>query len=1140
MSFQPRGALLKQCAANAILCLDGATGTALQNYQLTAADFGGEALDGCNEHLVLTRPDVVQDVHRRYLEAGADIIETNSFGSTAVVLREYGLENQVEILNVTAARLAREIAEQYSTPEKPRFVAGSMGPTSKSLCITGGITFAELITAFADQAAALLRGGVDYLLLETWQDTLNLKAALIGCTQAMQTTGLEAPIAVSITIEPMGTMLAGQGVEALYTAIGHYPLLYVGLNCATGPEFMTDHIRTLSEMATCGVACVPNAGLPDEQGIYQQSPADFTAKIVDFARHGWLNFVGGCCGTTDKHIAALSHAIANQQPRCAPARRPDGLSGIDYLPLQAGELYLIGERTNVIGSRKFKRLIADENIDEAVEVARKQVRSGAHIIDICLANPDRDEFTDMQTFLSVLMHRVKVPLMIDSTDPAVIAMALQYCQGRGIINSINLEQGEERFGQIIPLIRQFGAAVVVGTIDEDPEHGMAVTVERKLEIAERSYQLLTEHYGLQPEDIIFDPLVFPVATGDVNYRLAAKATIDAIRLIRQKFPRCHITIGLSNVSFGLPPAAREIVNSIFLHHCVDAGLNMPIINTEMMVRYSSIAPEDKQLAEDLLFARTDDPITPLAAKFKDRSAAAKSVVHNEHLSIEEKLVSNIVEGSKEELVARLEAACAKYRPLEIINGPLMEGMATVGKLFNENQLIVAEVLQSAEVMKAAVDYLSPKLDKSETVHRGTMVLATVKGDVHDIGKNLVDIILTNNGFKVINLGIKIPSETILAAVREHSPDFIGLSGLLVRSAQQMIATASDLRDAGINVPIFVGGAALSENFAANRIQPEYNGTVIYSKDPMECFATAQRLIDPNLRADFEAELSEVRQARASSKKATPQVTPTIPATIAEITPPTPPDFERHIVTVKGDQIREIFEYINPAMLFGKHLGFKGYTQALESGDPKALKLRDSVQVLLDELVANPAVQLQGVYQYYRAQRTQPETVTIYVGEATKRELRFPRDERQGISLADYHRAEGGDNLALMAVTAGATFSQLALAAKDQGEYLRSHIIWSLALELAEGFAEWLHYRLRAAWGIGECCVHSKQELFSAKYRGRRYAPGYPAIPDMARQRDIFALLAPEEIGITLTESDMMDPEASVSCVVLHHPQAKYF
>ena len=846
-----------------ILVIDGAMGTQLQARNLTADDFGGAEYEGCNEYLVISRPDVIEDVHRDYLAAGADIVESNSFGSTDIVLAEYGLQDQVFELNRQAALIARRACDVFSTPDKPRWVAGSMGPTTRTISVTGGVTFPQLVESFRGQTLGLLAGGVDLLLLETAQDTLNLKAAAEGIRLAFDEAGQRVPLMISGTIEPTGTMLAGQGVEALYTSLAHLEdslgLLSIGLNCATGPEFMTDHLRTLSELARCHVSVYPNAGLPDENGHYAESPDSLAAKLSRFVDEGWLNIVGGCCGTTPAHIAAIARMVAGRAPRhpAAPLRR--SVSGIETLVIENdARPILVGERTNVIGSRKFKNMVIAELFEEGAEIARDQIKGGAQVIDICVANPDRDEQSDMMRMLDFLPRKVRAPIMIDSTDLLVMEQSLQRLQGKCLINSINLEDGEERFAQVASLIHRYGASVVVGCIDEDPQHGMAVTRERKRAVARRSYDLLVNGHGINPEDIIFDPLVFPVGSGDATYIGSAVETIEGVRLITEEFPRCSTILGISNVSFGLPLAGREVLNSVFIHHCVKAGLTYAIVNTEKLERYASLPAEELQLAEDLLFWRGTDPVAAFAAAFRDKKQTVRNPVAE--LPLDERLPRYIIEGTKNGLTADLDAVLARGdKPLEIINGALMAGMAEVGRLFNDNQLIVAEVLQSAEAMKAAVAHLEPHLEKGETSSKGKMLLATVKGDVHDIGKNLVEIILSNNGFQVVNLGIKVGPETLIEAARREKPDFIGLSGLLVKSALQMATTAADLKAAGISVPLMVGGAALSRNFADSRIAPHYDGPVLYAKDAMAGLQLANQLFDPASREMLFSELA-TRQA----------------------------------------------------------------------------------------------------------------------------------------------------------------------------------------------------------------------------------------------------------------------------------------
>ncbi|HEV8385494.1 MAG TPA: homocysteine S-methyltransferase family protein, partial [Candidatus Acidoferrales bacterium] len=783
-----------------ILVLDGAMGTMLQQARLTAADFGGAQLDGCNENLVRTRPDVVSGIHEAYLTAGADIIETDTFGGTKLVLAEYGLQEDAQKLNFAAAQLARAAADKFSTSAKPRFVAGSMGPTTKAISVTGGVTFAELRQNFYEQAKSLVEGGADILLLETSQDTRNVKAGLLGIQQLCRERDERIPVMLSATIEPTGTMLGGQAVDAFWVSVAHMDLLSVGLNCATGPEFMTDHIRTLSAMAHTRISCYPNAGLPNEDGAYGETPQTLAEQLERFANHGWLNIVGGCCGTTASHIRSIAQMADGKRPRALPGRsRRAWFSGIDAVEAEeSNRPLLVGERTNVIGSRAFKNLIAQEKWEEASEIARAQVKNGAQVVDVCLQSTDREEIGDIQPFYEKLIRKVMAPIMIDTTDPRAIELALTYCQGKSLINSINLEDGEEKFERVCPLARAYGAAIIVGCIDEDKQQAQAFTRERKLAIADRSYKLLTEKYGIPPEDIVFDPLVFPCATGDANYIGGAVETIEGVRLVKEKVPHVKTILGISNVSFGLPPAAREVVNSVFLYYCTKAGLDLAIVNAEKLERFPSIAEEHRRLAENLLFntppAEGDENLRTAPEDWRAQSPEQKVAINQFHIAaiteqfrgaasrakkkaidlpLDERLANYILEGTREGLIADLDLKLKEAAPLDVINGPLMAGMAEVGRLFNNNELIVAEVLQSAEAMKAAVNYLETFMEKAETASRGKILLATVKGDVHDIGKNLVEIILANNGYTVINLGIKVPPETLIAEFQKHRPDVIG-------------------------------------------------------------------------------------------------------------------------------------------------------------------------------------------------------------------------------------------------------------------------------------------------------------------------------------------------------------------------------
>lgn len=1158
---------LKAEADKRILVLDGAMGTAIQSLDLTAKDFGGADLEGCNENLVLTRPEVILKIHEGHLDAGCDIVETNTFGGTPLVLAEYNLADKAHEINLAACRIARKAADNYSTVDRPRFVAGSIGPTTKAISVTGGVTFEALIETFYVQAKGLFEGGADYFLIETSQDTRNIKAALLAIDRLFAETGEAIPIAVSGTIEPMGTMLGGQTVESLVTSLAHRDLLYLGLNCATGPEFMTDHIRTLANLSPFKVACVPNAGLPDENGTYLETPKMMSQVLDRFIQSGWVNFIGGCCGTRIEHIAAFSKLREMRVPRLGAVKSRSALSGIDYLEISDDiRPVIVGERTNVIGSKKFKDLICSGKFEDAAEIAKAQVKKGAHIIDICLANPDRNELDDMKQFMEIVIKKVKVPLMLDSTDAAVIENALTYCQGKAIINSVNLEDGEERFELVVPMAKKYGAALVVGTIDEDPVQGMGVTRQRKLAIAERSFELLTKKYGIDPTDIYWDPLVFPCGTGDTQYVGSALETVEGIRLIKQKFPTTRAVLGISNVSFGLPTSGREVLNSVFLYHCVQAGLDLAIVNSEKLERFAGIPEHERKLAEDLLFNRTPNALLDFTNHFRVKKA--KNPEKNKSLPLDKRLATYIIEGSRDGLIDDLNEAMKKMRPLEIINGPLMAGMDEVGRLFNANKLIVAEVLQSAESMKAAVAHLEPFMEKAESSLRGKVLLATVKGDVHDIGKNLVEIILSNNGFRVINLGIKVPPEELIRAIGQHQPDIVGLSGLLVKSAQQMVVTADDLSKAGIHTPILVGGAALSSNFVDKQIAKAYaSGTVAYAPDAMAGLELAKTIVDKDQFEKLRQQLAEKR-SKHEQGGASPEAQPkrkskdTRSAKIPLLENiPQPQDFERHL-WIDTPKIEQIWPFINPMMLYGRHLGIQGHlvrllTDAkwdkslgakLRDSDAKAYQIWETVEEVKDRYRGTDYMRPAAVWKFFGAVSHGNrihlfDSNLVKLNEKPLHTFEFPRQTKDAeLCLSDYVHSDtrARDNIAMFAVTVGRGIRELAENLKAKGEYLQSHIVQALAIESAEAFAEFLHAQVRRMWGFPDEPDMTMLQRFQAKYRGKRYSFGYPACPNLSDQKGLFQLLRPEEIGLQLTDGDMMEPEASVSALAFHHTSASYF
>ena len=1170
---------LRELLSERILVLDGAMGTMLQQRHLTAEDFGGAALEGCNENLVRTRPDVVLDIHRKYFEAGSDIVETNSFGGAPIVLAEYGLAADAHFLNKRAAELARQAADEFSKAGRPRFVAGSVGPTTKAITVTGGVTFEGLLDAYYAQAKGLVEGGVDLLLVETCQDTRNIKAALLAIQKLSKEIGAQVPVIVSVTIEPMGTMLAGQTVEAMWASLRHAKPLAFGMNCATGPEFMTDHIRTLSQLSSEFVSCYPNAGLPDEEGKYLETPTSLAAQLEKFVDHGWLNFVGGCCGTTEQHIRAIAQMVEGKKPRVRPGESHRAVySGIETIEAEdSTRPLLVGERTNVIGSRLFKNLVAEEKWEEASEIARRQVKGGAHIVDVCLQSTERDEKKDIPPFYEKLIRKVKAPVMVDTTDATAIELALTYCQGKAIINSINLEDGEEKFERVVPIAHDFGAAVVVGCIDEDKLQAQAFTRERKLSVAKRSYVLLTEKYGLGPEDIIFDPLVFPCATGDENYIGGAVETIEGIRLIKQALPDARTILGISNVSFGLPAGAREVVNSVFLYYCTKAGLDLAIVNTEKLERFASIPQHERDLAENLLFSHPPKDVSAdhsqsellrdVPADWREQKKEQRAAVNQYHIAaiaeyfrtatkkekkraadlpLDERLANYIIEGTRDGLIADLERKRAEgTAPLDIINGPLMAGMAEVGRLFNANELIVAEVLQSAEAMKASVNHLEQFMEKADTAKRGKIVLATVKGDVHDIGKNLVEIILKNNGYDVVNLGIKVPPEELIKAYLQHHPDAIGLSGLLVKSAQQMVITASDLRGAGIEVPLLVGGAALSARFTQTKIAPSYGKAVCYAKDAMTGLRLMNQLMDPATREQVLHEHAAAGNGFAVSTMVKVAEIPKFtrsPKVRTDLPIPQVAYLDRKARLVPD--LNEVWSYINPFMLYGRHMGFRGdFEKRFAERDAKAVELFESMEEVKRE--AAEFMKPRAVWQFFEAE-AEGEAMHLFAPDAAEpmHTFRFPR-QRVGdfLCLSDYVLPpQNGkrDHVALFVVTAGEGVRERSEKAKNDGYYFKSHGMQALAIESAEACAEWLHRRIREDWGFPDPPEITMAQRFTSRYRGKRYSFGYPACPNLDDQAGMWKLLRPEEIGVQLTEGFMMDPEASVSALVFQHPDCTYF
>ena len=1160
---------LLDALASRILMLDGAMGTMIHQEPLSIeTDFLGR--ENCPEILNITRPDLIGNIHRAYFEAGADIVETNTFGGMPVVLAEFNLRDRTHEINVAAVRIARKAADEFSTPEKPRFVAGSIGPTTKDLNITVSATFEQMRSTYYEQCQALVEGGADMLLVETCFDTGSLKAALLAIDQLGEELGRKIPVIASVTIERTGTMLGGQAIDSLYTSVANHDLLAVGLNCATGPDLMTGHIRTLHEMSSHRISCYPNAGLPNsETGKFEETPESLAAQLEKFAERGWLNIVGGCCGTTPAHIKAIAEVVKKYKPRALkPPTHRAFYSNKEMVEAdESNRPLIVGERTNVIGSRLFKDLVAAEKWEEASEIGRRQVRNGAHIVDVCLQSSDREEMKDIPLFYDKLMRKIKAPIMIDTTDPKAVELSLTYCQGKSIINSINLEDGEEKFEQMCPIAKKYGAALIIGTIDEDKLQAQAFTRERKLAVAKRSVELATTKYEIPVADLIIDPLVFPCATGDENYIGGAVETIEALRLIKAEIPFVKTVLGVSNISFGLPASAREVVNSVFLYHCTKAGLDLAIVNAEKLERFGSIPVNERHLAENLLFNTppATDQFKGISEDWRQQTKEQKAAINQLHIAaiadyfrgaskkekkkaadlpLDQRIGNYIIEGTKDGLIPDLDLKLKEMAPLDIVNGPLMAGMSEVGRLFNNNELIVAEVLQSAEAMKAAVNHLEQFMEKADTAARGKVVLATVKGDVHDIGKNLVEIILSNNGYTVINLGIKVPPEDLIKAYREHHPDAIGLSGLLVKSAHMMVTTAGDLHDAGIKVPLLVGGAALSERFTTGKIGPAYHAATLYAKDAMTGLRLMNELMDPATAGETRAKFTftEVLPGfEGPVVEAVPLTDVRSTKVRTDIPVPTAGYLDRRVRDVPN--LDEVWSYINPYMLYGKHMGFKGnFEKLLAERDVKALSLYHDMEEVKN--VARAFLKVRAVWRFFEAERAGNAIQLFEPGGASPiHTFKYGRQAKNdGLCLSDLvlDSTAERDHVAMFVVTAGEGVRARSEEAKHKGEFFKAHGLQALAIETAEGAAEWLHRRIREDWGFPDSPSMTMQERFTSRYRGKRYSPGYPACPNLDDQQSFFKLLKPEEIGVELTEGMMMDPEASVSALVFHHPDAVYF
>ena len=1221
-----------------VIVFDGAMGTNLQVQNLTAEDFGGPEYEGCNEYLVITKPEAVETVHRGFLEAGADVIETDTFGGTSIVLAEYDLADRAYELNKAAAELAKRVTQAYSTPEKPRFVAGSMGPGTK-LPTLGHIDFETLKAAYVEQVKGLMDGGVDLFLVETCQDVLQIKAALNAVFEVFEETGTRLPVMVSVTMEQQGTMLVGTEMAAALSILEPYPIDILGLNCATGPDLMKNHVRHLSEQSPFVISCIPNAGLPENvggQAVYHLTPMELRLSLMHFVEDLGVQIVGGCCGTRPAHIAQLAELSENLQPKERAVRlgqwgdeEREGASDptgkvtvassdprpvLNYVP-SAASIYspqaydqdnsflIVGERLNASGSKKCRQMLNAEDWDGLVALGRSQVKEGAHVLDVNVDYVGRDGERDMRELVSRLVTNVTLPLMLDSTEWTKMEAGLQVAGGKCILNSTNYEDGEERFLKVLELAKQYGAGVVVGTIDED---GMARTAEKKFQIAQRAYHTAVE-YGIPPRELFFDTLALPISTGIEEDRVNGRETIEAIRLIRDNLPHCHIMLGVSNVSFGLNPAARVTLNSVFLHEAMQVGLDGAIVSAAKILPLAKIAPEHQQICHDLIYDRrqydgeivTYDPLTKLTTLFEGKSLKKKEAIAKD-LPIEEQLKQHIIDGERIGLDEALGKALEQYAPLAIINTFLLDGMKVVGELFGSGQMQLPFVLQSAQTMKAAVAYLEPFMEKadSNSSGKGTFIIATVKGDVHDIGKNLVDIILSNNGYQVINLGIKQPVENIIQAYRQHNADCIAMSGLLVKSTAFMKDNLVTFNQEGITTPVILGGAALTPKFVQQDCQQTYNGQVIYGKDAFSDLHFMDKLMPAKQAGNWddlhgfldespqseepkkpEAEADTVSPAdqdkTPDDSSPSPQspiaLSPTPPDTqrSAAVDPnlprPTPPFWGTKILTADAIPLDEVFWYLDLQALFVGQWQFrKPQDQSRETYDAF---LQDTVHPILDKWTAkikgDGLLQPQIIYGYFPC-LAEGNSLHIYDPAVLETEnagvtdhgpgsveaiatFTFPRQKSmRRLCIADFFLpkdlAQPGqfDVFPMQAVTVGEIATEYAQTLFKADQYTDYLYYYGLSVQTAEAVAEWCHARIRQELGLVGPEPTTIREVLQQRYQGSRYSFGYPACPHIPDQSIQLRLLQSDRIGMFMDESEQLYPEQSTTAIVAYHPAAKYF
>ncbi|MFL6208845.1 MAG: methionine synthase [Pyrinomonadaceae bacterium] len=1162
-----------------IIVFDGAMGTNLQVQNLTVDDYGGPQFEGCPEYLLVTKPAAVERVHAGFLDVGCDVIETNSFGAIPYVLDEYGIGHMAYELSVKAAQLAKQIAGDYSTSARPRWVAGSMGPGTK-LPTLGQIDFRTIKAAYAELARGLLDGGVDLLIVETCQDLLQTKAALGAIFAEFKRGARRVPVIAQVTIEQNGVMLNGTEINAALTTLAPFPIDVVGMNCGTGPKHMTEHLRYLCENAPLPVSVLPNAGLPEvKEGKmhYDETPESFSAQIVHFARDFGANIVGGCCGTTPAHLKLVVEAMAQLTPKVRNAKLTPAAASI-YMQqpyVQDTSFLIVGERVNASGSKKMRELLNAEDWDGLVSLARAQEREGAHILDVNVDYVGRDGEKDMHELAARLVTQVRIPLMFDSTEWQKMEAGLQHAGGKCILNSTNYEDGVPRFVKVIELAQSYGASVVVGTIDEQ---GMARTADGKLAIAKRAYEQATIELGLPAADIFFDPLALPISTGIEEDRRNAAETIASLRRIKQELPGAFTILGVSNISFGLSPASRVVLNSVFLHEATAAGLDAAIVNASKIVPLNRIDARQLEVARELIYDErkfdgdicTYDPLTEFTTLFAGVSSK-KAIQADENLPVEERLKRHIIDGEKIGLEDNLNLALQSYPALAIINNILLDGMKTVGDLFGSGQMQLPFVLQSAEVMKTAVRFLEPFMEKvGGATAKGTMILATVKGDVHDIGKNLVDIILTNNGYRVINLGIKQTIENILSAYTEHGADAIGMSGLLVKSTLIMRENLELMNERGLNVPVVLGGAALTRRYVDEDLKTLYQGQLFYARDAFDGLHTMDLLAggvpapaeqakvtaagaDGNGASEEAEELIGEEAKLGIRKPARPRgvLNPDLDTAHtrrsdvrADVPIPRAPFYGSRVVD--DIPLADVFAFVNEPALFKGQWQFKqGRRSAAEYRALVAEKVRPIYEAIKARSEREELLVPRVVYGYFPCQSVGNDLIIYQADERTERQrFTFPRQPAgKRLCLADYFAAQDSgcmDVVAFQLVTVGRRASQYAhelFAADNYADYLYFH---GLSVEAAEALAELWHKRVRAELGIAAKDAPELAKLFHQGYQGSRFSFGYPACPKLEDQTKLFELLDPARIDVTLSEEFQLEPEQSTSAIIVHHEAAKYF